>query len=194
MNILKHWKYFQKTDLDFLNLAYKKQSIVSEIISLNERRKTIQKEILSLSSTNDTCKNCPTSCCRGNYNHFTIVDYIIRMFSDKPIKEFAETQQKPPSLFEIIRKKIRNPKPATVLPQSISLPVVSQRISANTSKCPNLTVNGCVFSPEERPIRCVLYTCSVFRHSLPEKDLEKMGVLTEELSSISKRVFMLFTK
>lgn len=194
MNIVNHWKYFQKTDLDFLHLSYKKQHILPEMISLNQRRKIIQKEILSLSSTNDTCKNCPTSCCRGNYNHFTVVDYIIRMFSDNPIKEFAETQKKPPSLFTLIRERISKTKPDTILFNAIALPVVSQPIAGATSNCPNLTSTGCAFSPEDRPIRCVLYTCSIFRHSLPEKDIAKIGVLTEELSSISKNAFKLFAK
>jgi hypothetical protein len=194
MNILKHWKYFQKTDLDFLHLAYEKQTIVSELTSLNERRKTIQKEILVLSSTNDTCKNCPTSCCRGNYNHFTIVDYIIRMFSDNPLKEFAETQQIPPSLFGLIRERIKRPAATSVSSHSVDLSVVSEPIPTPVSKCLNLTPNGCAFSSQDRPIRCVLYTCSVFRYSLPEKDLEKIGILSKELSEISEEVFHVFTK
>jgi hypothetical protein len=188
MNVLKHWKYFQKTDLDFLYLSYKKQYIVAELTNLNERRKNIQKEILSISATNDTCKTCPTSCCRGNYNHFTIVDYMIRMFSDKPINEFAETQQKPPSPLKLIYEKIRRSKSTPISP----FPTQSPPDSLPTSGCPNLTPNGCAFSAEDRPIRCVLYTCRVFRHSLPESNLKKIGVLNEELISISKRVFQLF--
>jgi hypothetical protein len=180
-----HWKYFQKTDLDFLKLSYNKQTVVTEIISLNERRKSIQKDIVLLSSANNICKNCVTSCCRGNYNHFTVVDYIIRIFSDKPVIEFAPTQPKPPTYLKLIRERIRKPSASDGS---------SRSTMAHLSKCPNLTEKGCAFAPEDRPIRCVLYTCSSFRKSIPEKDLEKLGHLSEELCLISKDVFVKFNR
>ena len=194
MNIFQHWKYFQRTDIDFLQLSFKKQYILPDLISLNERRQIIQSQIVKLSSENDTCKTCPTSCCRGNYNHFTMVDFIIRMFSDKPINEFAKTQLKPPSIFELILNKIQKYKIIPNVSRLTTLPVVSQPISASRSNCPNLTLNGCAFAAEDRPIRCVIYTCSSFRRSLKSNDFEKIGILSEELRLISSQSFKLFAK
>jgi hypothetical protein len=182
---IRHWFYFQSSDLDFKYLSYKKKTILPELLSLNERRKAIQKEILFLSSESDTCKNCPTSCCRGNYNHFTIVDYIIRMFSDKPIKEFGKNQLKPPSLYYMVYERIIKPR---------SVKTVSEPVSESALKCPNLTVNGCAFPAEDRPIRCVLYTCRAFRNSLSNKSFRKTAILTKELSTISASAFKVFTR
>jgi len=184
MDIL-HWIYFQRADLDFKYLSYKKQSILPELLSINERRKSIQKEIISLSSDNETCKNCPTSCCRGNYNHFTIADYIIRMFSDMPIKEFQGNLIKPPSLLHMIYERIRSPR---------STPVVSKPVSIYESRCPNLTTFGCAFPAEDRPIRCVLYTCRKFRQSLQASTLKRTAILTRELSATSVCAFKVFTR
>ena len=192
MNILLHWKYFQKSDLDFLKLAYKKQHVVADLRDLNERRRDIQREIIALSSTSDACKICPTSCCRGNYNHFTVVDHIIRMFSDNPVREFAEIQKKPPSLLDLAFEKMTKSRLSSN--DSRALSFAPSPASASVAGCPDCTPTGCAFMAEDRPIRCVIYTCRAFRRSFSGADIQKIGALTKELSLISAQAFIIFGK
>jgi hypothetical protein len=182
LNIFQHWIFYQKPDLDFLNISYTAQFRLEELRSLDERRKKIQKEILSLSSASEICRTCPVSCCRGNYNHFTVVDYVIRIASDKPIHEFAESTPKPPSLFELLAVKLKFYKPPTIFPAA-----------GHDRHCSYLTPSGCALSVEDRPIRCVIYTCQAYRNSFPEPVVKRMGILTQELLSISRQALSLFS-
>lgn len=190
MNIWEHWKHFQKTDLNYKHLAYKKQSLVSDMKALNEKRQIIQKEMVALSSKYETCKNCPTSCCGGNYNHFTIVDHVLRMYSDNPISEFSCSNKKPPTLWTMIFEKMK-----TFMTNNLSYRGHASTVpSADRSGCPLLTSKGCSLVPQDRPIRCVLYTCRPFRASLSEADIKSLAVLTEELNSISNQTFDLYKR
>jgi hypothetical protein len=181
MNLLQSWIFFQNPDRNFINLSHKLQEIRPKLIILNEKRKIIQQEISSLSKYTDACRICLNSCCRGNYNHFTMVDYLIRMFSDNPIREFEEVKQQI-TLFSILFTKFR--------------PILKNPASKNTSsgsKCPNLTAKGCEFLPEDRPIRCIIYTCKTFRQTVSSDVFYKIGHLTKELSLISSKVIKLFS-
>ncbi len=182
MNILKTWDYFHKPDTVFLNLSYKLQQLPSQLLALDDRRKKVQIEILSLSAKTDICRTCPKSCCRGNYNHFTMVDFIIRIFSDLPINEIGMVNR-PSSLFSsaLIKYGFFKPQKQAGMIQQLG------------SRCPNLTQIGCSLSPEARPIRCVIYTCRSFRQSLPPDVIIKIGALTKELSSIAVQAVNLFS-
>lgn len=183
MNMLRQYYAFQKTDRDFCDLALKKQPIVLNLQILDEKRRSIQSEIFSLSSISDKCSTCQVSCCNGNYNHFTIIDFFLRLFSNKPIKEYEEIQKKQLPLLKILLDITKRPKLVSVAYESVL-----------GSKCPELTPNGCSLSPEDRPIRCILFTCKIFRRSLPRGNLERIGLLTKELWSISSQVFKTFSR
>ncbi|MFH0777126.1 MAG: hypothetical protein V2A71_00710 [Candidatus Eisenbacteria bacterium] len=146
---------------------------------MNERRKAIQRRILELEAGNDECQKCNGLCCRGGYDHFTALDYLIRMFSDNPLDGYGRIQ-KPEAIRSILLRQLRRISRAptgTVVPDT---------------KCPNLTPDGCEFQPEDRPIRCVLWTCRALRQSLPSNKLTEIGKLTKELSDVSVGVIEIF--
>jgi hypothetical protein len=158
---------FQKT-------AYRLQDLPVRLNALNERRKKLQAEIITISHSSDACRECGGLCCRGQYNHFTAIDYIIREFSDNPIKQIGPLQKIEP-LIVLFRNRIvyalrRNRR---YVPKDVN------------TRCPDLGANGCSFDPENRPIRCVIWTCGLFLNSLSGHDLSRLAALTKELTEIS---------
>jgi hypothetical protein len=187
MNPIQTWNFFQSSNRKIFLLSFKIQNILPQLDNLqkiqpqlnvlNERRKIIQNEIISLAKTAEYCRNCPASCCWlndwSNCNHYSSIDYVMRLFSKKPIREFWEVQKQPSFVVFVLKtiKRVLQKNPISIHCRNV--------------KCPNLTDKGCEFLAEDRPIICVVYTCPRLRHALPEDDLLKMGVLTKELILLS---------
>ena len=167
--------HFHVSERRFHKMSYQlRGGTKSKLNSLNEERKRLQRKISEIGMDSSVCCECGGLCCRGNYNHFTFIDYIMRQFSENPIKEYGEIW-KPHSLFSILCKPVL----------SLLGGVKPALLETPETKCPELTSTGCRFSPEDRPIRCVLWTCRKFRNSLSSDDLKSLGKLTSQLSSLA---------
>jgi len=162
-------------------LAYGLQPLPSKLNNLNDNRRRLQKEIIALCEGTDVCLQCQGLCCRGNYNHFTTIDYWIRRFSDRPIDEYGSLPKQEP-----IAVLLWNRIVAFNAPQFNS--------NATNTKCPNLLPTGCDLQPEDRPIRCAIWTCRAFRDTLPASTMRKLKTLTQELVAISSEVAETFNK
>jgi hypothetical protein len=170
----------------FYLLAFRRQDARSKIERLNTRRQQIQRSILEICSHTDVCQKCGGFCCNGDYNHFTLIDYLIRMFSDNPIPDYGVCLQKLRPIHLIIWGKITR-----FLFGIDEFDKIRQSHQIVQKHCPDLASNGCRFLPEDRPIRCVMWTCPAFRKSLSDEDFHKFNQLTKELCSISKKVLRL---
>ena len=157
------------------------QTLPSRLNKLNDKRKQLQKETVALCKETDECLRCQGLCCRGNYNHFTTIDYWIRRFSDKPIDEYGDLPRLEP-ITSLLSNRIAM---LTARPSSSD---------ATNTGCPNLLSTGCALQPEDRPIRCVMWTCRTFRAALPTSTLRKPRTLTRELVAISSEVADTFNK
>ena len=182
MNIYRTWRLFHKPERHYHKLSYKLESMSCRLNELNNRRKIIQREIDELSKSNSVCAKCQGACCKGEYDHFTAINYLIRSFSDNPLKGYGDLW-KPIPLYALILKKI--------MPSSKN---ISSGDIKQINGCPHLSTLGCNLEVEDRPIRCVIWTCRDFREALPHRNLVKIGKLIKELDSISKKVVRIFNK
>lgn len=182
MNIFRTYFLFHKSLRRFDRLSCNLTTLSKQLNHLNENRKITQRKIIELSKDNKECTTCQGLCCQGDYNHFTAIDYLIRLFSDNPLEGYGVLWT-PKSIAAILLSKIK-----ALLDRSSS----TERTS--NTKCSYLDFNGCYLKPEDRPIRCVLWTCRGFRQSLPPHTLMEIGILTKELSSISCQVLKSFRK
>lgn len=180
MNSYLTWSLFHRSERHYHKLSYQLANTGSRVNELNERRKAIQHDIGKLSEENRECAKCQGACCKGDYDHFTVVDYLIRMFSDKPLNGYG---------------KLWKPKPF----QSLILDAVRSHSGQRggnmeqAARCPHLTLSGCDLEIEDRPVRCILWTCRDFRKALPQKGLMQIGRLMRELDSLSGQVIRVYS-
>ena len=90
----------------FHRLAYSLQDTKSKMQDLNSRRQRLQREIVELCAPVSICRTCAGLCCQGKYNHFTMVDHLVRMFSDNPVMDFGDHLQKRPPVYLAAFRKI----------------------------------------------------------------------------------------
>lgn len=179
MNVLLTWNLYHRSERHYHKLSYQFRNINSIVNELNDRRKTIQREIADLSKGNGECAECQGACCRGDYDHFTVIDYLIRTFSDKPLNGYGDLW-KPRPLQSLLADLIRSKKSAR------------GGNSNQTATCPHLDASGCNLKIEDRPIRCILWTCKDFRNALPRTSMIKVGLLMKELDSLSRLVVRVY--
>lgn len=183
MNKIQEYRWFIQPDRCFLKLSHDLRLLKPRLNELNERRKKLQTEYSILRNASHRCAECNGRCCKGDYApYFSGVDYLIRMFSDKPINNYFDWWKPRPMIFALIDK--------------IQLPWATSTYAPTSPRlmCPSLTSNGCVFPPEDRPIRCILWICDDLRKTMPSIALKKMGVITRELSLISSEVIRCFAR
>jgi len=156
--------------------------------SLDRRRRQLQQEIVELCGHISTCQACIGFCCRGVYNHFTVVDYLVRMYSDNPVAKYGVDLQKLSPVYIVILKRI-----VSVIRRRDEFDHRRLTSLSTPSQCPDLTETGCRFVASDRPIRCVLWTCSALRHDLSDDDFRKVGKLTRELCTLSNEVIQAFS-
>ena len=174
MNNFQSFIKFFYPERTFHKKTYKLLQLSPNLNSLNERRQSTQKKIIELGAHSDECRKCQGRCCKGAYNHFTAIDYLIRMFSDNPIDGYGDLWKPKPLLLMVKDKILLNNE-------------ILKKSAAITTSCPDLTNTGCTFLAEDRPIRCVLWTCRSFRDSLSPSRLNKMGRLKRELIIITRQ-------
>jgi hypothetical protein len=171
----------------FHRLAIRRQDAKSKMDQLNTRRRQIQRQIVELYGNVDVCKTCRGYCCRGNYNHFTVFDYLIRMHSDNPIHDYGTDLGTMWPVYRIVWRRI-----AGFLR---GIDEYDQKRLAHQSegtRCPDSTDSGCRLPPEDRPIRCVVWTCSALRKQLNDDDFARIGRLIGELCSMSDEAIRVF--
>jgi hypothetical protein len=180
MNIFDTWKSFQRPVRRVQIHAHRLYPIAQCLTKYNERRESIQKKIFILTNNIDICSECQGACCRGNYNHFTAIDYFIRCFSENPIKEYGALWKPEPAASVFFKKLLSTFKAS------------ESDLKALNTACSQLTSNGCKLKPEHRPIFCVLWTCKKFRNSCPNQIITELGRLTRELDEIVSEVASIF--
>jgi hypothetical protein len=161
--------------------AYNLQALPSKLNVLDDNRRQLQKEIVALCRETDVCLQCQGLCCRGNYNHFTTIDYWIRRFSDKPIDEYGDLPRIEP-IASLFWNRI------------VAFMSLAPDFNVTDTKCPNLLPSGCALQPEDRPIRCVIWTCRTFKNVLSTSALRRLKTLTRKLVAISSEVAETFNK
>jgi hypothetical protein len=181
VNKIQEYFWFIRPDRCFLRLSHDLRLLQPRLNELNERRKKLQIEYSFLRNASHQCRMCHGHCCKETYApYFSGVDYLIRMFSDKPIDNYFSWWRPRPLIFAVL-DKIRS-----IWSAATHVPTSPRRM------CPSLTSTGCVLPPEDRPIRCILWICDDLKKTMPPLVLKKMGFLTRELSSISSEVIRCF--
>lgn len=179
MNRLDSWRFFHAPERHHHQLSYQLGPARQQLNALNERRMSLQREIDRLTrSCGQACATCG-ACCMGEYDHFTMVDVLIRMFSARPVHSYGEIW-KPKPLYRLFLDIFRPSSQGTVSGKQVA-------------GCPHLTPRGCDLQVEDRPIRCTLWTCREFREAILAEDQSKVGRLMVELDGLSVRALELLT-
>ena len=208
MNLFQTWTLFNYPNRKMGVISYDLQKILPRVksfeeirtplIAINNRRRIVQKELLSLSLSANICGNPCLRCCNSlsDYNHYKSVDYVMRLFSENPISDYYQAP-KPVGFIEFILKrviaKMRSNKSqafGSTTKLSETDPewwVDTEAINHPGTECPNLKEDGCEYPPEDRPLVCVVHTCPLLRSSIKEDELYKIGVLTKELLSLAQK-------
>jgi hypothetical protein len=178
MNIIEKWLLLNKPERYYHKLSFKYNNTIEKINSLNKKRQALQKRIVNLSQASNICFDCQGVCCRGNYNHFTVIDYLIRLYSDNPIKSFDKIRASPTFINLVINR----------LRYIITGKSGTETMAKLTTRCPDLGDGTCNILPEDRPIRCVLWTCTEFKKNFDQKKLREIGHLNKELQRVIRQV------
>jgi len=208
MNLFQTWTLFNYPNRKMGVISYDLQKILprvksfeeirTSLIAINKRRRIIQKELLPLSISANVCGNLCSWCCDtlADFNHYKSVDYVMRIFSEKPLSDYYQAP-KPVGFIEFIFKRViakMRSKTSQAFGSTTKLRetdpewwVDTEAINHPGTECPNLKEDGCEYSPEDRPIMCAVYTCPLLRASIKEDELCKIGVLTKELLSLAQK-------
>jgi len=180
MNRIQEYFWFLLPYRRFNQLSYHLRTLEPQLNDLNEKRKRLQREYVALRNVTSKCRECQGACCKGSETYFSVIDYLIRMFSDNPISECFRFWR-PHSISAILLGRIR------------SFWIHSNHANTVTkSICSNLTPSGCALQAEDRPIRCILWICDDLKKAIPLHELRKLGGITRELSAISADVTKCF--
>jgi len=171
----------------FHRLAWEVQGVKERMQVLNGQRQRLQQEIVKICGRAEACQTCTGLCCRGGYDHFTLIDYLVRMYSDRPLADYGDALPKQPPAYRIIPEKILE----SLRGRDEFDEKRESRLSLQGG-CPNLTATGCRLAAADRPIRCVLWTCMALRRSLSDEDFRELGTLVKELSATAENVLQAF--
>lgn len=162
-------------DLPFLN----------DVEKLNQKRIDLIKKIQKIKPLNNVCISCNGLCCRGNYNHFFSLDYIMRLGSTNPIHAFKLIDKPYSSTFFLAHLK----KLITKDNQDVSW--MKER-ALSGERCPEWVEQmGCSLQIDEKPIRCQLYTCLDYRKSFSDEDFNSLALLMRQLLWVTCRTYYL---
>ncbi len=162
-------------------LTEKSQNSLAE---LNEQRREVQEKC---GSYNDdalykTCVECQGACCQMVYDHFTAIDFWLRRYSSEPIEDFGNEILKPWYL-RLIRERFEW---NNICPEP--------EAEVFRTGCPELGDKGCLLPIQDRPIRCVPYTCRAFRNRMKREQKESYAEMIRELHRISYAAFNILKK
>ena len=169
------------------------KSSITQLNFLNDKRINIQKDIGNIIKNNKACKKCGGKCSQGDYNHFTVLDYLIRKYSQSPLNNYGKIW-KPLNNYFSLKNNFKS--------FASTLGLFKRFLERNektndldvASRCPNWTEERCIFSPEDRPIRCIVWTCRAFRKNLQHNDFSKLAYYTKKLQLIGYEIFKLYKK
>lgn len=166
--------YIAQTIPSNLNVSPRSRTNLRE---LNSQRMRIQALIgeLNLSVQGCECASCPHPCCGGNYDHYRVIDYWLRLDTTNSIDGFG--RQGFASFFSRLKYWFK---------------LVGE--SPNRTGCPYLGRDGCILTVELRPIMCVSYTCGRYREAMPYEVRRHYAYLVRDLYSISLSVFCILKK
>lgn len=125
----------------------------TKLVALDNKRRDIQSRIASISKTiGIICQSCGGICCFGSYNHFSAIDFWLRKYSSHPISNYGN-EMHIPLYIQVLRDRfnLNIKKPTYIIPRN---------------GCSHLNKEGCNISPEDRPIKCIAFTCRKFRENL----------------------------
>lgn len=192
IEIFYAWRYFHLTQRRlhliswYLQLKSSKINANTVILNnLNIKREKIQREITYLSKGNLACSRCKGKCCIGDHNLFTATDALLRKYSDKPLSRYGITPKNNELLsnYHALKKHlsyfIKNPNRST------------RRKAIN---CSFLKEQGCSLQPEDRPIHCLIFTCSEFRNQISYDKFVKLSMQTKLIQSIENNIIRLFDR
>jgi len=184
-NFIRRYAQFNKIDILCQNILMidfqlTTQSI-EQLVELNKERCQIAMKIGEINKNVEIvcCKCSENSCCLGNYNHSTIIDYWLRKFSDSPLEAF-NIEMHSPFFVKLFRDRI-------------NLNIFSHP-KVNRSGCPQLSQNGCMLDIVHRPIKCLFYTCTTFRKSLNHEKLKLYKKYVNDLYIIFFKAFCIIKK
>jgi hypothetical protein len=143
MNTFSTWYFFHYPERKYHRVSYNLLKFPTKVNDRNKERQRLQRKIIGLSTVDDECQKCQGLCCRGDYNHFTSIDYLYRIFSEKPLSEVGPLW-KPNPIGTLLRDKFKRSGKG---PGGGEIP---------KTKCPNLESDGCKLEVEDRPVRCIL--------------------------------------
>ncbi len=190
-NLIYDYWYFARRYAQLSKIFYLCQSIllpeciisessVKTLVSLNERRQNIQKEIDKLNASLSTvCSDCKGSCCLGAYNHYTAIDYWLRKYSSPPLEAFG-IEMFFPWYIHLLRERL-------------GLHINSQS-KVPRNGCPYLSERGCKIEVYDRPIKCLAFTSRKLREAMSKEQRKQYKRLIEELYSISRSTFNILKK
>lgn len=176
MNTLRTWFLFHAPERDFRRLSRSLQDVPAQLAEMDRERRRLQREIHELGKQNVVCHGCTATCCEGTHTRFTMVDVLMRRFTDRPVEVFARFNKVEPLWLMAWRRYFPSKTPPFV-------PV---------GRCDHISEKGCALEPEDRPIRCLIWTCRAYRKGLPEDVLEKMGAAGRKLMKLSNRAIRLY--
>jgi hypothetical protein len=161
-------------------------SLLVDFSELNKKRIDISNKISEIGKSNRVCADCGGRCCQGDYNHFQIIDYIMRFNSNSPIGEFRKVN-KPPSLSSLLLNRAK-----AIIRRNHEVRAIYRPKKKNCSNF--IPAFGCCLPPEDRPIFCLIWTCRAFRDGLKTDDLLELGLALKALSRIGCEAARLWEK
>jgi hypothetical protein len=182
MNFLRTWHFFHRSERHYHQLSYRLMDAAEVLNRLDARRRQLQGEVAELGRNLTVCATCG-ECCRGAYDHHTSVDYLLRLCSDRPLKTYGRIW-KPKSFFTLVVDNV----------VSLFRKAEINRKGGELTGCPDLGPTGCLMAVEDRPVRCLLWTCRAFRDALSEEERGKMGRLMVELDGVSRELVQVFRR
>jgi hypothetical protein len=152
-----------------------KVAVLTRLRELNASRQAVHEGIGELnSSCSAICADCGL-CCLGNYDHYSSVDYAMRVSSEAPLQSYA-----PETAAGLSFRRLLLERCDSVVRRVTDL----QFGKENRTGCMWLQQNGCVLSVADRPIRCVAFTCGVFRSKLDNIHKREYALLLGKLYKI----------
>ncbi len=160
---------------------------LNKIEKLNQRRIELVEKISKIKTNYNLCIDCNVLCCRGNYNHFFSTDYLMRIGSKNPLSDF-NLIDKPHSPIYLISNHLNK----FIIKDDKSIIWMQQR-ALSGERCPNwIEQMGCSLSIDQKPLRCLIYTCPDYRNSFSDQNIKALAKLMGQLIWVVYKTYNLY--
>jgi hypothetical protein len=150
--------------------------LIESLRELNQERINIAEKIARINKNNMACMLCNGLCCRGNYDHFYSLDYLIRYGSDNQIANFGMLDKPRPLLHVFINYIV------SVIRKIDQHKNWKEKVADSNSKCCYWREGkGYMLSIKDMPMRCQLFSCNDYRKGFNEDDFYILGLLMRKL-------------